>query len=147
MGGGGLIAGVAIVVKTLSPHTKVIAVEPEYAADLSESFTAGHRVSWDRTRTGRTIADGLRSPCVGEFTWKYISRLVDEVFTVSEDDIITAVNATTSQTNTIVEPSAAVAIAAATSHASRFPTERVAAVISGGNIALEQLVKLSSKTE
>ena len=62
VGGGGLLAGVALAVTSLHPGVRVIGVEPALAGDLAQGFRTGARVAWDRERTRRTIADGLRSP-------------------------------------------------------------------------------------
>lgn len=134
VGGGGLVSGIAAVMRALRPEIEVIAVEPELAADLSEGFAHGSRVEWGRARTFRTIADGLRSPQVGEITWRHISALVDDAITVSEAGIVTALRAIAAQTNTVVEPSAAVAVAAVMEHGERFTGRRTAAIVTGGNI-------------
>ncbi|MCW2930414.1 MAG: putative threonine dehydratase, partial [Actinomycetia bacterium] len=85
--GGGLIGGIATAIKALSPGTRVIGVEPELAADAAESFRTGQRVSWTPEQTYRTIADGLRTTSVGEIPWRQIRKYVDDVITVSEDEI------------------------------------------------------------
>ena len=74
VGGGGLISGVAIAVKAISPATRVVGVEPELAGDLAEGFRRGERAIWDPALTGRTIADGVRLLAVGELTRQHITR-------------------------------------------------------------------------
>ncbi|MEV4359328.1 pyridoxal-phosphate dependent enzyme [Nonomuraea sp. NPDC049625] len=69
IGGGGLISGVGVVVASLPPRTRVVGVEPELAADARDSLASGRRVEWDAGSTYRTIADGTRSPVVGEITF------------------------------------------------------------------------------
>ena len=85
--GGGLISGIAVAIKALSPRTQVIGVEPALAGDAAESFRRGERVAWTSEATDHTIADGLRTPEVGELPWAHIRELVDDVVTVEEDEI------------------------------------------------------------
>ena len=142
VGGGGLISGVAAAIKSLRPHIRVIAVEPELAGDLAESFAAGERKRWTRELTGRTIADGLRSTMVGDLPWEHILVLVDDVLPVSEDSIVEAMRWLAETTKLIVEPSGAVAAAAVLQHSSRIGTGTIAAIATGGNIDLEKFASL-----
>lgn len=135
VGGGGLLSGIAIAVRQLRPDVKIIGVEPELAGDLAESFHAGKLIAWDRTRTRQTLADGLRSPQVGELPWAHITALVDDVLTITEERLIEAVRSIATHTNTLVEPSAAVAFAAVLQHAEQFAGEQTAVVATGGNIS------------
>jgi threo-3-hydroxy-L-aspartate ammonia-lyase len=137
--GGGLISGVAAAVKALRPQARVVAVEPELAADLAEGFAAGRRTRWAPEQTGRTVADGLRVTCVGELPWAHITRLVDEVLTVTEDAILDAMRQIASRSRLVAEPSGAVATAAYLSHVDRLPDGPVAAVVSGGNVVPDLL--------
>ena len=130
VGGGGLAAGVATAVKGLSPGVKVIGVEPEIASDTSQSMRAGKRV---RIAEPETIADGLRARQPGELTFAVNSRLLTDVVTVSEDDIVDAMRFCFSRLKIVVEPSGAVALAALLSGAVE-ATGRVAVVLSGGNM-------------
>ena len=134
VGGGGLLSGIARAVKELRPEIRVIGVEPDLAGDLAEGFRSGELAVWDRERTRRTIANGLRSPQVGALPWALITQLVDDVLVVSEPRIIDAMRMLALQTNSIVEPSGAVATAAVLQHADRLAGLRVAAIVSGGNI-------------
>jgi threonine dehydratase len=133
IGGGGLISGIATAIKGSRPEVSVIGVEPELAADVAASVAAGYPVEWPVARTGRTIADGVRTPRVGELTWPIIERLVDDVVTVSEDEIVDTMRLLAERGHVICEPSGAVAPAAAL----RLATSKsvVAGVVSGGNIA------------
>src|SRR5690606_3286651 len=105
VGGGGLISGIATIVAELSPHTQVIAVEPDRAADLAESLEKGEVVEWSRSVTATTVADGLRSPSVGMRPWAVIQEHVADALTVTEGSILEAMRELSGQTNTIVEPS------------------------------------------
>ena len=137
--GGGLISGVATAIKALSPATRVIAIEPELAADAAESFRTGERVAWTPEQTYRTIADGLRTTSVGVLPFEHIRRYVDDVVTVSEAEIAEAVRVLGRKSRLIAEPSGAVTTAAYLFHADSLPTaSRTVAVVSGGNVDPEK---------
>jgi threonine dehydratase len=141
--GGGLIGGIATAVKALSPGTRVIGVEPELAADAAESFRTGQRVSWTPEQTYRTIADGLRTTSVGEIPWRQIQKYVDDVITVSEDEIRDGVRRLAADARLVAEPSGAVPFAAYLHHAGRLGVDgNVVAVVSGGNIAMDTLAQI-----
>jgi threonine dehydratase len=141
VGGGGMVAGIAVAVKALLPGTRVIGVEPEFAADARESLRAGRRVAWAARDTARTKADSLRVEQVGELTFPHLRALVDDIVTVSEAELITAVRRLARSARLVAEPGGAVAVAAALF---RGPTELglapggpagpMVAVLSGGNI-------------
>ena len=90
MSGGGLISGVATAIKTLRPDVRVIGAEPSLAADIADSLKAGELVRWDPARRAQTVADALRDE-PSELTWAHISKHVDDVITVTEDEILAAV--------------------------------------------------------
>ncbi len=131
--GGGLISGIAVAVKSLRPDVAVIGVEPALAGDLAEGFAAGRRVEWPSSRTGATVADGLRVPSVGVQPWRHIQAYVDDVVTVSEDEIRTAMHDLAVTQHLVAEPSGAVSYAALQVHGPRFG-DRPVCVISGGNV-------------
>ena len=91
IGGGGMVSGIAVAVKALLPGTRVIGVEPELAADARESLRTGQRVAWAAADTARTKADSLRVEQVGELTFPHIQALVDDIVTVSEEEILATV--------------------------------------------------------
>ncbi|MEV4107239.1 threonine/serine dehydratase [Nonomuraea sp. NPDC049695] len=131
VGGGGLASGVGTAVKALRPETKVIGVEPELAADAAESLAAGHPVEWGPARTFRTMADGLRTG-LSELTFAHLSRRLDGIVTVSEDEIRAAMGHLARSARLVAEPSGAVTTAALLS--GRVPAGRTVAVLSGGNV-------------
>ena len=141
VGGGGMISGIATAIKALLPETAVIGVEPELAADARESLREDRRVAWAARDTARTIADALRAEQLGELTFPHIQALVDDIVTVTEDEMREAVRRLARQGRLVAEPSGAVAVAAAlfrdpvelglTPDAAAAP---VVAVLSGGNI-------------
>jgi threonine dehydratase len=135
VGGGGLISGVATAVKERSPSVRVIGVEPELAADAAQSVQRGRRVAWRPEQTGRTIADGLRTECVGHLPWQHIQRYVDDIVTVTEHQIRQAVRVLAGRGHLVAEPSGAVATAAYLACAESLPPQgHTVAVVSGGNI-------------
>ena len=111
--GGGLISGIAVAVKVLLPGTRVIGVEPELAADARDSLRAGTRVAWTPAQTSRTKADALRVEQVGELNFPHIQAYVDDIVTVSEDEMLAAIRQLARQARLIAEPGGAVAVAAA----------------------------------
>ncbi|MET8756268.1 threonine/serine dehydratase [Lentzea sp. NPDC004782] len=127
MSGGGLISGVATAVKALRPDVRVIGAEPALAADIADSLHAGELVRWDPVARARTAADALRDE-PSELTWEHISELVDDVITVSEDEILAAVADLVRGARLVAEPSGAVAVAA------QAKLGHGVAVVSGGNI-------------
>lgn len=131
VGGGGLASGVGTAVKALRPDVRVIGVEPELAADAAESLAAGHPVEWGTDRTFRTVADGLRT-ALSELTFAHISRRLDEIVTVSEDEIRAAMGHLARSARLVAEPSGAVTTAALLS--GRVAAGRTVVVLSGGNV-------------
>jgi threonine dehydratase len=135
VGGGGLISGVAAAIKLSNRRVKVIGVEPELAADAQASFRAGRIVSSPAEQVCLTLADGLRTQSVGALNFEHIRAYVDDIVTVSEEEIRAALGALSSNIQTVAEPSGAVSLAAFLFHAGELPDTKItAAVISGGNI-------------
>ncbi len=135
IGGGGLISGTAAAVKLSDPKVKVIGVEPELAADAQASLRSGKIVEFTGEQTSRTIADGLRTQHVGEINFEHIRRFVDDIVTVTEDEIKTAMRRIIVNAKLVAEPSGAVTFAAYLYHNSELPkVQRTVAVISGGNV-------------
>jgi threonine dehydratase len=137
IGGGGLSAGVCVAVKSLRPDATVIGVEPELAADAAESLREGRIVEWASDRVGRTIADGVRTAALGHIPWAQLSRLIDDVVTVSEDEIRSAMLQAEVRANVVAEPSGAVSIAGWMRYGAALPDADegdVVIVVSGGNV-------------
>ena len=133
--GGGLLSGVATAAKLLKPSMKVVGIEPELAADASESFHSGHLVRYSAEQTIRTLADGLRTQSLGVLNFAYIRAYVDDIITVSEDDIVAAMRHLLLDWRLVAEPSGAVTTAAALFERAKLPLFRKAVVIiSGGNL-------------
>jgi threonine dehydratase len=139
--GGGMVSGIAVAIKALLPGTRVIGVEPELAADARDSLRAGERIAWPAADTARTKADSLRVEQVGELTFPHIEALVDDIVTVSEEEILATVGRLAREGRLVAEPGGAVAVAAALFRdpaelglISGGTTAPVVAVLSGGNI-------------
>jgi threonine dehydratase len=143
VGGGGLISGVAAAIKLTHPNVKVIGVEPELAADAQASLRAGKIVQFPAEQVSRTIADGLRTQSIGAINFEHIRAYVDDIITVTEDEIHQAMKYLSANPATVAEPSGAVATAGFIFHAKELPqTMQNVAIISGGNIELEMLKEL-----
>jgi threonine dehydratase len=135
VGGGGLLSGVATAIKAANPAARVIGAEPELAADARDSFRAGQRVAWKAAQTVRTIADALRVECIGELPMAHFRSFVDDIVTVSDDEIRAAMRHLATGARLVAEPAGAVATAAC-----MFRPELLAGaqhpvvILSGGNV-------------
>jgi threonine dehydratase len=130
VGGGGLISGIAVAAKALRPQVRVIGVQAAGAAAFPPSLRAGAPV---RLPGYSTIADGIAVGCPGEVTFAHVSKFVDEVVTVSEEDISRALLILLERGKMVVEPAGAVGVAALLAGVVEAEPPAVA-VISGGNI-------------
>ena len=143
IGGGGLSSGVATAIKETDSHIKVIGVEPDVANDAQQSLKAGRIVQISGEQTARTIADGLRTQSIGELNFAHLSRYLDGVVTVTEDEIRAAVRESVIGAKLVAEPSGAVTFAAFLFHAQELPAARkTVAIISGGNIEPQLLAEI-----
>ena len=143
IGGGGLLCGTAVAAKSMQPKIKVIAVEPENADDAAKSFRAGKRIV---TKKNFTIADGLRTN-VGERNFPIIQRYVDDVVTVSEDAIVSAMRRIWETMKIVIEPSAAVPYAVILEDKIDIVGKRVGIILTGGNVDLDALPWLRHESE
>jgi threonine dehydratase len=137
VGGGGLIAGCSTVARALSPKMRIVGVEPEAGDDTARSFATGERVHID---VPRTIADGLQTTAPGELTFTVNRELVDEIVTVSDDQIVDAMAFLFDRMKLVVEPSGAVGVAALLS--GRIAGSRIGVVLSGGNVGAARFAEL-----
>ena len=134
--GGGLSAGIATAIKALAPNARVIGVEPELAADARESLAKGEIVRWDGALTTRTMADGLRVEHLGWLPFLHLRRFMDEIVTVSEEEMAEAMRHLATRARLVVEASGAAGMAAHLSGAAPQPDgdDHRVIVISGGNV-------------
>ena len=146
VGGGGMLAGIATAIKLTKPSVKVIGVEPEVAGDAQASLRSGKLVSFSAEQVSSTLADGLRTQSIGPINFAHFQRHVDDIITVTEDEILRATRLLAADPQTTAEPSGAVATAGFLFHAAELPRARVGvAVISGGNIDPALLARLRSE--
>lgn len=129
VGGGGLISGIATVIKSLRPACEVIGVEPETANDAQQSLQAGRRVKL--SQAPRTVADGVRTLVVGEKTFPVMQRHVDRILTVPDEVTLEAQRLMMQRLKQVVEPTAGLALGPALM--SYDLPERIAVIVCGGN--------------
>ncbi len=139
VGGAGLLAGCATAARGLADAIRVVGVEPEAGDDVRRSLAAGERVTID---VPRTIADGLQTTAPGAVTFPIVQRLVDEVVTVSDDELLAAMRFLFEHLKLVVEPSGAAGVAAVFAGRSPRPGRRIGVVLSGGNIGADRFAEL-----
>jgi threonine dehydratase len=139
IGGGGMLAGCSIAAKGLKPDIRIFGVEPEDGNDTFLSFGRGERVE---IPAPRTIADGLRATKPGALTFPIIQRNVEDIVTVSDDEIRATMAFCLARMKILIEPSGAVAAAAVLMGKLPKNLRRVGIVISGGNVDLDFLKTL-----
>jgi threonine dehydratase len=145
--GGGLSSGVATAVKLLRPEVHVLGVEPELAADATESLRTGALVRWPAEQTTRTIADGLRTQSLGDLNFAHLKTYLDGMVTVTEDEIRRAMRILLFRTRLLPEPSGAVAAAALLFHREDLPPfTKAVAIMSGGNVEPSLLSSVLAET-
>ncbi|MCP4440808.1 MAG: threonine/serine dehydratase [Aureispira sp.] len=135
IGGGGLMSGTAISTKNMLPNAQIIGTEPLGANDAYLSLQAGTIVP---NQTVNTIADGLRTN-LKDKTFGIISKYVEEIITVTEQEIIGAMHLIWERMKIIVEPSSAVPLAALLKQKKRFKNKKIGIILSGGNVDLKNL--------
>jgi len=135
VGGGGLLSGTAIAARSTRPQITVIAVEPENADDAAQSFRAGRRLV---TEKKFTIADGLRTN-IGEPNFAIVQQYVDDIVTVSEEAIVSAMRTIWETMKIVIEPSATVPYAAIQESKIDIGGKRVGIILTGGNVDLDAL--------
>ncbi len=135
VGGGGLCAGTALAAHYLSPPTRIIGAEPLAADDAWQSLHSGHIIPQSNPQT---IADGLRTS-LGDKTFPVLFNFVEDIIRVSEERIVEAMRLLFERMKIVVEPSAAVALAAVLTEPARFHAKRTGIILSGGNVDLALL--------
>lgn len=136
LGGGGLLGGAALAARALSPQCKIYGVEPEAGNDGQQSFRTGSIVNIE---TPKTIADGAQTQHLGRFTFDIIKRDVGDIYTVSDDELISAMRFFAERMKMVVEPTGCLAFAAARKYKAQLQGKRVGVLISGGNVDLGKL--------
>jgi threonine dehydratase len=145
-GGGGLISGISAAIKLSGSKAKIVGVEPELANDAQQSFRKGEIVELPAESVSSTLADGLRTQSVGPINFEHIRHFVDDMITVTEDEIRNAMRRIITNARIVAEPSGAVTFAAWLFHASELPESKQAVVVvSGGNVEPQLLVQVLSE--
>jgi threonine dehydratase len=148
VGGGGLISGIAAVIKELRPDVRVIGVQPEDSAAMSRSLAEGHRVVLEHVGI---FADGVAVRQVGEHTLKLCQRYVDDIILVSQDEICAAIQDVFLETRTLLEPAGALSVAGLkrllASGEPRQATRAHVVIASGANISLSRLGHIAERAE
>ncbi len=138
VGGGGLISGIATVIKSKSPTTQMIGVQSEVSPEVYESWKAGH---WVEAEESDSLAQGLMGGVESDsITLDIIDKYVDRLLLVSEDSIKRAMRFLYEKESLIIEGAGAVTIAALMENASEFVGRKVVLTLSGGNISKEDLL-------
>ena len=138
IGGGGLVGGIALYLKTKKPGVKVVGVEPSGADAMHRSLEAGSIVTLERVNT---IADGLAASAPGKLTFELAQLYVDEVIRVEEAEMLRAIRLLFEWEHLLAEPAGAAALAALLYHYRPVPNERVVVILSGGNVTDEVMVR------
>ena len=142
IGGGGLISGVAYAIKMLNPDVKVYGVQAENAPSMAESVRRGEAITLD---TVQTFADGIAVKHPGDVTFDMVQKYVDQVVTVSEDEIAAAILALIEKQKLIAEGAGAVSVAAAMFNKLPIEGKKVVCIISGGNIDVNILSRVITR--
>lgn len=146
VGGGGIAAGVAVLIKQLNPQIRVIGVEPEESASLSAALQAGHPVSLDHVSL---FAEGVAVKQIGDETFRVCQEYLDEVITVTSDEISAAIKDIFDDTRAIAESAGAVALAGLKRYVQdhELRGEKLAAILSGANMNFHSLRYISERAE
>jgi threo-3-hydroxy-L-aspartate ammonia-lyase len=139
VGGGGLISGVATALRAVAPDTRIVGVEPQASDDTRRSLRAGRR---EQVTVGRTIADGQQLPTPGARTFPIVAALVEDVVTVSDEEIVTAMRLLFERMKIVVEPSGASALAALLAGRVALDGRRAGVILSGGNVDAARFAQL-----
>lgn len=142
IGGGGLIGGTAIAARNLVPQIRIVGAEPAQADDAHQSFRSGERRA---VTAPQTMADGLRGS-IGVRNFALLMKYVDDVITVSEAEIVQAMRIVLNDLKLLIEPSAAVPVAAALAGRLGQAGQRVGIILSGGNVDLDACPFLACRT-
>jgi threo-3-hydroxy-L-aspartate ammonia-lyase len=139
LGGGGLLSGCALAAKALNPKCRVVGVEPEAGNDAQQSLRAGRIICIE---TPRTIADGAQTLSIGNYTFPILQRLVTEILTVSDAQLLEAMRFFLESMKLVVEPTGCLAAAAVLHGLVPAPAQKIGIVLSGGNVDSARLQSL-----
>ena len=135
LGGGGLLSGSALAARHLSPDCMIYGVEHEAGNDGQQSFRSGNIVHID---TPKTIADGAQTQHLGQYTFAIIQQNVNDILTVSDTELVTAMKFIAERMKIVVEPTGCLGFAAARARKSELQGKRIGIIISGGNVDISR---------
>lgn len=135
LGGGGLLSGSALAARHLSPDCLIYGVEPEAGNDGQQSFRSGKIVHID---TPKTIADGAQTQHLGQHTFPLIQKHVNDILTVSDDELIAAMKFIAERMKMVVEPTGCLGFAAARARKADLRGKKIGIIISGGNVDISR---------
>lgn len=138
LGGGGLLAGSALSARALSPACTVYGAEPEAGNDGQQSFRSGSIVHID---TPKTIADGAQTQHLGEHTFPIIQKNVDDIFTVTDEELLASMRFFAERMKIVVEPTGCLGFAAARARKEELKGKRIGIIISGGNVDIARYIE------
>jgi len=142
LGGGGLLSGTAVATHGIRPQARILGAEPAAGDDGKQSFDAGRIVT---IPVPDTIADGAQTTALGTLTFPIIRELVEDIVRVSDDDLVAGMRALAHTCKLVVEPTGALAFAAARSLAPSMPGAKVGVILSGGNVDLDRYAALIAR--
>ncbi len=140
VGGGGLLSGSAVAARALNPDIEIFGVEPQAGNDGQQSFRSGEIV---HIETPRTIADGAQTQHLGEYTFPVIRSLVDDMLTVTDEELVQTMKFFASRMKIVVEPTGCLAAAAVLQGKVDIRGKRVGIILSGGNVDMARFAKLT----
>ncbi|GGB28704.1 serine/threonine dehydratase [Flexivirga endophytica] len=141
LGGGGLLSGTAVATRGMRPQASVFGAEPAAGDDGKQSFDAGRIV---QIPVPDTLADGAQTTALGELTFAIIQELVEDIVRVTDDELVEAMRTLAHTCKLVVEPTGALALAAARTLAPTMPGAKVGVILSGGNVDLDRYAGLIS---
>ena len=144
VGGGGILSGIALAVKSINPNIKVIGVEAENASSMKKALEVGKPIFIDDCKT---IADGIAVAKVGDITYELVKKYVDEIITVSDDDIAQALLFLLEKAKVVAEGAGATSLAGLMSLKIDIKGKTACCVISGGNIDVNNIEKIVNKAQ
>nr|WP_221185789.1 threo-3-hydroxy-L-aspartate ammonia-lyase [Flexivirga oryzae] len=139
LGGGGLLSGTAVATRGTRPEARVFGAEPAAGDDGKQSFDAGEIVT---IPVPETLADGAQTAALGRLTFPIIRELVEDIVRVTDDELVAGMRALAQTCKLVVEPTGALAFAAAISLAPSMPGAKVGVILSGGNVDLDRYARL-----
>ncbi len=139
IGGGGLISGIAVAAKHVNKNIRIIGVQ---ASNMSATYNKFHNIETDEATQGSTIAEGIAVKHPGELTMPVINEYVDDIVTVSEEEIAKAILYMLERNKTLMEGAGAAALAALFSHSDKIHSRHCGVIVSGGNIDLDMIPRI-----